>query len=50
MKLSLSTMGTQDSFTNFKAKMSPTQKSKIKNEYFHTGVWGKETQQIKGNN
>lgn len=47
MKLSLSTMGTQDSFSNFKAKMSPTQKSNIKIEHFHTGTWGKENKQNK---
>lgn len=36
---------TQDSFTtSFKAKLSPTQKSKIKCVYFHTGAWQKCSQ------
>ena len=38
---------TQDSFTtNFKAKLSPTQKSKIRCVYFHTGAWQKCSQKL----
>lgn len=41
--LNLSELETPESFnTSFKAKLSPSQKQKIKYTYFHTGSWQKQ--------